>query len=492
MFKKLALLAFLLCPSFALAQTCPLRPQNDNSNACASTSYADRAATAVAVSPANPTAQVGPSAVNGSSLNYMRSDAAPALANTSVTPGTYGSTTQSPQITIDAQGRITSASNQTIVTGGLTGTATVTGASTTFTSAQNGKIVLRSNTGSPMADTLPGTSPGILPANTYLVIQNNDTAGVLAVNVGTGATLKGQLAPTGYIYICPGQSVGFFSDGSAYWAVGQPSACVLQAATTFFAAFSGTASTNHGLTASSPLDPNQVYALAQAAFDLNGQTTTFQMACGSLATFTSPIRWIGPIPGQGHSVAIQSIFPVQLVGNPTTPDNCVVSTTGNAYGAIQIIGGADVLINGFKVTTTTGGNGTYTESATSQIENMDCGNTTVNCFAWTRNSYGQIVGANKFSGVNQGGILQSNSWISWETTATQTMAGGPVFSSCFACSQYTGSIVSDQNPTFSGATGASSVRYSAFLNGVINTGGGGASYYPGTVAGSTSTGGQYN
>jgi TolA-binding protein len=43
------------------------------------------------------------------------------LADTAVTAGTYGSATASPQITVDAQGRITSVSNQTISGGGGSG-----------------------------------------------------------------------------------------------------------------------------------------------------------------------------------------------------------------------------------------------------------------------------------------------------------------------------------------------------------------------------------
>jgi hypothetical protein len=42
----------------------------------------------------------------------------PSLANTAVTPGTYGSSSNVPQITIDAKGRITSVSNQAISGGG--------------------------------------------------------------------------------------------------------------------------------------------------------------------------------------------------------------------------------------------------------------------------------------------------------------------------------------------------------------------------------------
>jgi hypothetical protein len=40
--------------------------------------------------------------------------------------------------------------------------------------------------------------------------------------------------------------------------------------------------------------------------------------------------------------------------------------------------------------------------------------------------------------------------------------------------------------------GATGKRYVAELNGVINTFGGGANYFPGNVAGTTATGGQYN
>ena len=81
------------------------------------------------VSGDDPTATVGATATNGVATTFMRSDAAPALDTTGVTAATYGDASNVAQLTVDANGRITSASNVAVSGGGVSAfTAKVGGA----------------------------------------------------------------------------------------------------------------------------------------------------------------------------------------------------------------------------------------------------------------------------------------------------------------------------------------------------------------------------
>ena len=71
---------------------------------------------------------------------------------------------------------------------------------------------------------------------------------------------------------------------------------------------------------------------------------------------------------------------------------------------------------------------------------------------------------------------------------TVTLTGTPVFSSEFALAQFFG-FINIAGQTFSGS--ATGTRFSATVNGLINTNSAGLTYLPGSVAGSSATQGQY-
>ena len=370
----------------------------------------------------------------------------------------------------------------------VTTSNTVTGTSTTYTSTQSQQVTLRSNAGAAMIDTLPGTSPGVLPAGTYLTIVNADTSAIIAVSAGAGPTFFANKALNGWVYIGPGQSLEVFSDGTNYYAITEISLIQLTAATTFYCSPTGS-STNHGLTSSSPLDSiTNCYNLVRDMVDSNNFTVTIQSANGSYSTAQIVD---GRIVGQTNTDTQKSNFPVIIQGNTATPSSCTITATGDIYGALQVRGDASVLVQGFQLSTSGAGSCLYVNRAWCAYKLCNFSAANINHVAGTHMAHIEVAGNYTINGSSQSHWLVSDgASIFCENAATITLTGTPNFASAFAAAQYPTSIVMDYIPTFSGsATGA---RYLAFLNGIINTGGQGANFFPGNSAGSTSTGGQYN
>lgn len=210
--------------------------------------------------------------------------------------------------------------------------------------------------------------------------------------------------------------------------------------------------------------------------DLGGFTATIQIADG---TYTS-----------GLDVAVSPLGGiVTIAGNTGTPGNVLISTT--SARALAFRAPINVTISGLKLQTATSGDALYLEGAATNVT-MGAGMQFGSCAACqidvNRNAllipsanYTVNGSAGQHIRVQQGGAISGSS-------VTVTLAGTPAFSSFFASAEATG-ILTLFGWTFSGS--ATGQRYTANLNGVINTFGGGANFLPGSVSGTTSTGGQY-
>jgi hypothetical protein len=146
-----------------------------------------------------------------------------ALADTAITPGTYGSSTQIPQVTIDQQGRITSASTNSITVGdgtltvntsgtGLTGsgtfgansatnqTITITSNATSANTAST--LVARDASGNFVAGTITAELAGnASTATTWQTARtlalSGDVTGSASVNGGSNVTIAATLPASG-------------------------------------------------------------------------------------------------------------------------------------------------------------------------------------------------------------------------------------------------------------------------------------------------------
>lgn len=206
-------------------------------------------------------------------------------------------------------------------------------------------------------------------------------------------------------------------------------------------------------------------------------------------TYTTPITIIGNNGGNLSQIA--------FVGNPSSPDSCIINVT-NAncftifYGAVVTINGFKLLASGppLSITNTQGCGILAGGGATVILNNIDfnsCTNTHLYSSAGSQISMGG-TGQYTISNSSNYHLIADSLGIIDISGGTVNITGTPNFSTFFAQSAKN-ALIGTLSTTINGS--ATGVRYNAEANGTIFTPGRGPSFFPGSVAGITSFGGQY-
>lgn len=271
-----------------------------------------------------------------------------------------------------------------------------------------------------------------------------------------------------------------------FWTAGQAAAMLqisdptirirLTGNTTFYVATTGNDG-NSGLAIGTPwLTLQHAWDIINGTYDLAGWTATVQVANG---TYTAGLSAGRAMVG-GNSIS--------FVGNTGTPASCLINiTAGNCFTAT---GGASLTLSGFKFQASgTGTNGqalatAYGGAITFSLCDFGvCGNIHINS---TSGGPIQVQGNYTISGSALTHISSSSGSFACGAV-TVTLTGTPAFTT-FAAAASLGFIYA-VGVTYTGS--ATGQRYSSTKNALIDTNGGGASYFPGNSAGSIATQGLY-
>ena len=215
--------------------------------------------------------------------------------------------------------------------------------------------------------------------------------------------------------------------------------------------------------------------VASESLDLGGYGVIVNVADG---TYTANVSMKALTGGSSLSI----------IGNVTTPTNVVVSTTGTSFS--NNIAGTKLTIKYLKATASSG-NLFVTSSggAIMSLWGVDCGTATGSSHVAAQGGLIYIDANYTISGSATYHYSASTFGEIYSNGKTCTISGTPTFTD-FANASTLGLIYGSSN-TWTGAVNASTRRYNSQGNSLINTFGAGATYYPGTVAGTTASGGQY-
>jgi hypothetical protein len=239
---------------------------------------------------------------------------------------------------------------------------------------------------------------------------------------------------------------------------------------------------NNGLSAGKPfLTLQKAWNTAQL-YNLNGYDVNIHVADGTYAKVSG-----GRINGSGN---------IYFIGNTANPQNVIVQASVGpafAFGAAALVS-----IDGFRVSSLAAGAGQPSAGvwaaggASVTIKAVDFGNAVDAQILADVSGYISVWGPIRIFGSSTGHMLSYNQSAirGGAVSPTLTILNAVAYSGGFAVAR----DLATMQVTYASIAGAANVtgpRYAVLNNGVINTVGSGINYYPGTIAGTASTGGQY-
>jgi hypothetical protein len=252
---------------------------------------------------------------------------------------------------------------------------------------------------------------------------------------------------------------------------------LLTANRTYYVATTGNDS-NSGLTAGTPFATIAKAMSAVGSLDVGTCAATVQLANG---TYTEAVV-IPKLVGSGS---------LKLVGNAATPGSVVVCGLTQTP-TVKVSNGAALTLTDMELRGHATGLALLYVASHSRCEfgNITFGAGNPAHYHIQAEAACAVTAAGNYKIAASAGchVCSSNGSSVTLSGRTVTLVGSLAFSWMFAASQALAYIAASGMTFVGSATGP---RYSASTNGVINTNGGGANYFPGNSAGSTTTGGQY-
>jgi hypothetical protein len=297
-----------------------------------------------------------------------------------------------------------------------------------------------------------------------------------------------------------GGMIGLMYDGNHFqlaWAATSPgtgsTGSGLTASVTYYVNVNTGSDTNNGLSPGTAWQHIQYALNFVAKINLNGYTVTINVADGNYSA-EAPII----LP------RINGVGTVMLLGDLTTPTNCIIASASGPAITNTSQGVSGYMIAGFQLSSAANNNTLHWPGAgiwlsygcSIQIYNMAFGSCVSYCLLAQGGDI-QILGLdapNQNGFIQIGGSCQGFACADGSTLAfdspTITITASISVSTAFAVAT-DGGFLRAASVTFNNASNVSGAKYSATLNGVINTYGGGTSLFPGSTAGGTATGGEY-